>query len=49
MGTTYGAGITVVRYEFAYSCAPKLNLIKSVKGRKKWQKANLNVPSHTLT
>jgi len=24
MGTTYGAGITVVRYEFAYSCAPSL-------------------------
>jgi len=24
MGTTYGAGITMVRYEFAYSCAPNL-------------------------
>jgi hypothetical protein len=24
MGTTYGAGITVVRYAFAYSYAPNL-------------------------
>jgi hypothetical protein len=24
MGTTYGAGIMVVRYGFAYSCAPNL-------------------------
>jgi len=24
MGTTYGAGITVVRYAFAYICAPNL-------------------------
>jgi hypothetical protein len=24
MGTMYGAGITVVRYAFAYICAPNL-------------------------